>query len=305
MPEKRGVLICVFGPTAVGKTDLTIKLANYFKTEIVSADSRQFYKEMSIGTAKPSVDELSQASHHFIDSHSINEELSAGKYETECLDLLGDLFKKHLVILLTGGSGLYIKAVTDGLPDMPEIPSEIREELNSRLKEEGLESLLSELKTVDPDYYETVDRSNPQRVTRALEMYKATGKPFSSFRVQQSDPRPFDVIKIGLDRPREELYNRINLRVDIMIKEGLIEEVKELIDFREKQALQTVGYKEVFEYFDGNYSEERMIEMIKQNSRRYAKRQLTWFRKETDVRWFHPAQFENIVQYIYQKLGKA
>ena len=303
MPEKQGVLICVFGPTAVGKTELTIKLANKYKTEIISADSRQFYKEMSIGTAKPSKEELERALHHFINSHSISEEISAGQFEKECVSLLNKLFEKHQIVLMTGGSGLYIKAVTDGFSKMPSIPEGIRDELNNRLQNEGLDSLVAELKDIDPKYYKEVDKSNPQRVIRALEMFKATGKPFSSFRDQEVEQRSFKVIKIGLDRPREELYDRINRRVDMMISEGLVNEVEGLVGYRNKQALQTVGYKEVFEYFDGNYTEEKMVEMIKQNSRRYAKRQLTWFRKESGVKWFHPDEFEDIVKYIDKELS--
>lgn len=302
MPQNNRFLVCVFGPTAVGKTELTINLARHFNAQIVSADSRQFYKEMSIGTAKPSKLELDMVKHYFIDSHSITKEISAGMYEKESLKLIDQLFKENNVVMLTGGSGLYIQAVTDGLPDMPEVPSEIRERLNQKLKDQGLESLVNELKDVDPEYFTEVDKSNPQRITRALEMYYATGKPFSSFRSQKPASRPFEIIKIGLDRPREELYDRINRRVDSMIAQGLFDEVKELIQFRDKQALRTVGYKEVFEMMDGLCSKEEAIDMIKQNSRRYAKRQLTWFRKESDVTWFHPDQLQDIITYIESRI---
>ncbi|QSE96936.1 tRNA (adenosine(37)-N6)-dimethylallyltransferase MiaA [Fulvivirga lutea] len=303
MPTDLRYLICVFGPTAIGKTALSIDLAKWLNTEIISCDSRQFFKEMSIGTAKPAKEELAEVKHHFINSHSIEEEFSAGDFEKSILDLTERLFQNSQCIIMTGGSGLYLRAVTDGLPDMPEINSGIREELKDKLNHEGLESLLSELKSVDPEYFEEVDKDNPQRVVRGLEVYRATGKPFTTFRRQSVEERPFEILKIGLDMDRDKLYERINIRVDKMIEDGLLDEVKNLQPYRNKQALQTVGYKEVFSYLDGEHDLETAIELIKRNTRRYAKRQLTWFRKEEDVQWFHPGDLAGIKEFIESRIN--
>lgn len=281
-------LIVIAGPTASGKTAAAINLAQHYQTVILSADSRQFYREMSIGTAKPSWIELAAAKHYFIDSHSITESFSVGDFEKQALALLDDLFKTHDVIILAGGSGLYIKALTEGFDDIPQADPKIREKLNHELATEGIEPLQRKLKEADPDYYDEVDLYNPQRIIRALEVYEATGKPFSSYRKAGINKRPFNILKIALDMPREVLYNRINQRVDIMIEQGLVAEAHELIFQRHLNALNTVGYSELFDHFDDKISLEKAIEQIKQNTRRFAKRQLTWFRKDTAIHWLKP-----------------
>ena len=301
MPEIEKYVICVVGPTAVGKTKTTIELARKFQTEIISADSRQFFKEMDIGTAKPTMSELSRVRHYFINSHSILEEVSAGRFEKEALKLLDTLFKLRPVVLVTGGSGLYIKALLEGLPSMPAVDGEVRIELNQKLKREGIEVLKAELLEADPEYYFQVDLSNPQRVIRALEVIKSTGKPFSTFRKGERRPRPFKVVKIGLERPRDQLYDRINQRVDKMIGDGLLDEVKSLTSHEKVTALQTVGYKELFRHINGEITLEEAVELIKRNTRRYAKRQLTWFKKDNELHWFHPDDKKDIVQYIASK----
>lgn len=302
MPENQNQLISVVGPTAVGKTELTIELAELLNTEIVSADSRQFFREMTIGTAKPSATELGRVKHYFINSHSIETGLSAGGYEKECLTLLIELLSDKNVALLTGGSGLYIKAVLEGLPKMPEIDAEIRDDLNTQLKQHGIETLKSELLKKDPTYYHQVDLSNPQRVIRALEVINKTGKLFSSFRNGTKKKRPFDAINIGLNRNREILYTRINDRVDQMMSSGLLEEVRSLQKYQKLPALQTVGYKELFEHINGQISLDEAIDLIKRNTRRYAKRQLTWFRKDSSIKWFEAEDKEGVVNYIKSKI---
>jgi len=278
-------LIVIAGPTAVGKTAAAIKLAQLLQTEIISADSRQFYREMSIGTAKPDAAELVQAKHHFIDSHSIKESFTVGDFEKEALQLLDELFKTHDKVIMVGGSGLFIQAVTQGFDNLPTAEPKIREQLNNEFAEKGIEYLQQRLKGADPDYYDQVDLNNPQRLIRALEVFEATGKPFSSYRKATINTRPFESIKIVLDLPREELYNRINQRVDIMIEQGLVEEVRSLLLYRHLNALNTVGYSELFNYFDGNTDLQTAIDLIKQNTRRFAKRQLTWFRKDKEMKW--------------------
>ncbi len=290
----------VVGPTAVGKTALAIRLAQYFKTEVLSADSRQFYREMTIGTAKPNAAEQQQAVHHFIDSHSIAEEYSAGDFERDALKLLADLFIHHDDVVLVGGSGLFVRALCEGLDNLPKAPIEVREKLNTLLQEKGLEALQQKLQDVDPAYYATADIQNPQRVVRALEVFEATGKPFSSFRQQEFLERPFEICTIGLNMERPELYGRINRRVDLMMDSGLLEEVKSLLPYRHKPALLTVGYAEIFDYLDGKCSLEEAVDRIKQNSRRYAKRQITWFKKHGNTRWFSPYAWDEILAYIEQ-----
>lgn len=275
-----------------------IALARHFQTEIISADSRQFYKEMSIGTAKPDKDELAQVKHHFINSHSIKEEYSAGDFEKDALSLLDKLFKQHDVVVMVGGSGLFIRAVCEGLDNLPKAPATIRERLNSIFEREGIEPLRQQLKDVDPDYYDTADTQNPQRVIRALEVYEATGRPFSAFRVREMAHRPFETITIGLNTEREKLYERINNRVDKMIEDGLVEEVRSLLPYRDKPALLTVGYAEIFDYLDGTISREEAVLRIKQNSRRYAKRQITWFKKYGDTVWFEPDDMVGVLIFI-------
>jgi tRNA dimethylallyltransferase len=286
-------LIVIAGPTASGKTAAAIQLANHFNTVVVSADSRQFYREMSIGTAKPSATELAAAPHYFIDSHSITEPFSVGDFEKQCLQLLDELFKVYNVIILAGGSGLYIKAVTEGFDDLPSADTHIRDKLNSELVEKGILALQERLKVVDPVYYNEVDVNNPQRIIRALEVYEATGKPFSSYRTATTNTRPFNIIKLGLDMDREQLYNRINKRVDIMVEQGLVEEVKALLPYRHVNALNTVGYSEIFDHFDGKSDLPTAKAAIKQNTRRFAKRQLTWFRKDKEMIWLNAAD-ENL-----------
>jgi tRNA dimethylallyltransferase len=278
-------LIVIAGPTAVGKTEAAIGLAQHFNTVVVSADSRQFFREMSIGTAKPSEEELAAAKHYFIDSHSITESFSVGDYEKQAIALLDELFKTHDTVILAGGSGLYIKAVCEGFDDLPVAPPEIRGRLNSELDEHGINYLQEKLKNADPDYYHEVDLNNPQRLIRALEVFETTGKPFSSYRVATINKRPFTIIKLALNMPREVLYDRINRRVDLMVQQGLIDEVRLLLPYRHVNALNTVGYSELFDYFDGKTDLETAIALIKQNTRRFAKRQLTWFRRDTDTIW--------------------
>ena len=282
MSSEKPFLICIVGATAIGKTALAIKIAKAFNAEIISADSRQFFKEMSIGTAVPNEEELSAVPHHFIQNKSIFEDYSVGDFERDALSLLKDLFEKKKVAVMVGGSGLYVDAVVKGLDYFPEVPSEIREQLNFELNEKGLETLQDELKNADPTYFEKVDIQNPHRIIRALEIYRATGKPYSSFLNIENTKRNFKTLYIGLTAERETIYARINQRVDQMIEAGLIDEAKSLFGYKEKNALQTVGYRELFEYFDGKYSLEKAVEEIKKNTRHYAKRQMTWFRKNLE-----------------------
>ena len=278
-------LIVIAGPTAIGKTAAAILLAQHFNTVILSADSRQFYREMSIGTAKPTPAELAAAKHYFIDSHSVTQPFSVGDFETQGLTLLDQLFKTHDVVILAGGSGLYVKAITEGFDNIPNATEGIREKLNEELKEKGIAHLQEKLKIADPDYYQQVDINNPQRVIRALEVFETTGQPFSSFRKADTNVRLFNIIKIALDMPRELLYSRINQRVDGMMQQGLLNEVKELTPYRHVNALHTVGYSELFDHLDGKIDLDKAIDQIKQNTRRFAKRQLTWFRKDKDFHW--------------------
>lgn len=281
-------LIVVVGPTASGKTTYAIELAKKFNSEIISADSRQFFREMSIGTAKPTPEELSQAKHHFIDSHSIKDSFSVGDFEKQALAVLDDIFKTHDTAIMVGGSGLYIKAVCEGFDDLPVASIGIRERLNREFEEKGITLLQEKLKVADPVYYDEVDLNNPQRLIRALEVWESTGRPFSSYRKAEAAQRPFEIKKIGLDLPREVLYQRINDRVDEMVKHDLVEEVKSLLPYRHLNALNTVGYSELFDHFDGKTDLNTAIALIKQNTRRFAKRQLTWFRKDTSIEWLKP-----------------
>ena len=298
-------LICVVGPTAIGKTALSIKLAKYFDTEIISADSRQFYKEMNIGTAVPTKEELKQAKHHFIQHISIEESYSVGDFEREAIIKLGELFKKKGVVIMVGGSGLYVDAVTKGLDDFPEIDESIRIKLNQELETKGLDYLQDKLKKLDIDAYNKIALDNPRRVIRALEVCIQTGKPYSSFLQKKENKRSFDTIYIGLTAERKIIYDRINQRVDIMIKEGLVEEANNLIPKKHLNALETVGYKELFNYFDKEWTLDFAISEIKKNTRRFAKRQLTWYRKNEDVAWFdYQNPLEKIVNYLENTLKK-
>jgi len=299
-------LIVVVGPTAVGKTALCVRLAQHFGTDVISADSRQFYREMNIGTAKPTAAEQKGIVHHFVDSHSIADEYNAAAFEQDVLQLLqNSIFPKHKTCLMAGGSTLYVKVITDGMDDIPDTDPAVRQQLQAILETEGLATLLAQLDSLDPVYALQVDRANPQRVMRALEVCLSTGKPYSSFRSGKKTERPFRMIKIGLNRDREELYRRIDQRMDEMLQNGLVEEARELYPYKDKNALQTVGYQEIFDFFDGKYDEAEMIRLLKRNSRRYAKRQLTWFARDPGYHWFHPDQFEAIVAYIEEKMREA
>lgn len=279
-------LLIILGPTAVGKTDYSIETALRYGSPIISCDSRQIYKEMTIGTAVPSAEQLSAVQHYFIHSHTVTELYTAGKYELEALDLINRLFAEgHETLVMAGGSGFYIDALVNGLDDFPSADLELRAELTARLQEEGVESLRQELRMLDPESYATIDIANGQRVVRALEVCLMTGKPFSSFKTSQTKKRDFEIEKIGLTRPRDVLYDRINRRVVQMIDDGLVEEVRSLTQYRDLAALQTVGYKEIFDYLDGMYDLGRAIELIQRNTRRYAKRQLSYWGRDKSINW--------------------
>lgn len=297
MLEKK-YLIIIGGPTASGKTALAIQLAQHFSTEIISADSRQFFREMSIGTAKPSLEELSQAPHHFINNLSIHDEYSVGDFEKDVLIRLNELFQQKDVVIMVGGTGLYIRAVCEGLDDFPEVPLSIRHDLEVVLEEKGIEILQNELKEVDPIYYEEVDKDNPKRLIRALSIFKASGQPFSSFRTKSKVERPFECIYIALDIPRDVLYDRINRRVDIMVTQGLVDEARALFPYKYLNALQTVGYSELFDYFEGKMTLNEAIDKIKQHTRNYAKRQSTWFRKDKHWQYFSTSNAIDVIAYI-------
>jgi len=299
---KSNFLIIIAGPTAVGKTDLCIKLAKKFNTSIISSDSRQFFIEMDIGTAKPDIKELQEVKHFFINQLSVQETYDVRKFENDALILLDRLFEDHKCVILTGGSGLYIDAVCKGFDDIPSVDPGIRAELMEIYQVYGLARLQELLFQADPDYYETVDRENPHRLIRALEVYRGTGKPFSSYREKKVADRPFSIIKIGLERERAELYDRINKRMDLMVDRGLFEEAASLYPLRHLNALQTVGYSEIFEHIDGEYGREEAIRLMKRNSRRYAKRQMTWFRRDDDYTWFHPSQTDQIISFITDQM---
>ena len=295
-------LISIVGPTAIGKTGLAIKLAQHYSTDIMSCDSRQFYKEMTIGTAVPSTSELAEAKHHFIQNISIHEKYSVGDFERDGLAFLDEYFQNNNLCIMVGGSGLYEKAITTGFDIFPEIDPIFREQLNQELETDGIEKLQLELKQVDPIYYEEVDIYNKQRVIRALEIYRGSGQPFSKFRNQDLNKRPFNIIKIGLELPRQEMYDRINQRVDIMMNEGLLDEAKSLYPLKELNALQTVGYRELFDFFEDKIDLNFANEEIKKNTRRFAKRQMTWFKKDQDVNWFSPLEKEEIINFINSKI---
>jgi tRNA dimethylallyltransferase len=300
-PQK--YLVTVAGPTAVGKTALSIRLARDLGTEIISADSRQFFRELSIGTAKPTPQELMQAKHHFVDSHSISEAYSAGDFERDALAMLGDLFQKYDIVVMTGGSGFYVKAVLEGLDDLPAPLPGLRESLTQKLHDNGLSPLQEEIRLLDPEFAATPEIANPQRVMRALEVFHTSGTPISQFKLKNTRDRPFLPINIALDRDRAELYQRIDQRMDMMLQEGLVTEAKNVIAYREHHALKTVGYREVYSYLDGEYDEAEMKRLLKQNSRRYAKRQLTWFRHQGNFEWFHPGEYDRILEYVRQQAG--
>lgn len=302
MSSKQPTLIVIVGPTGSGKTALAVTLARHFFTPIISTDSRQFYRGLPIGTAQPTAEELSLAEHHFIADREVEDDFNSGRYEHEALARLDELFKSHDVVIAVGGSGLYIQALCEGMDNLPEADDELRQRLKQRLESEGLEAMYMELCQLDPEYADVVDRHNPARVMRALEVCITSGKPYSEQRKGTKQTRPFRIIKIGTDLPRDILYERINLRVDMMIADGLEAEARAMLPKRHLNALQTVGYREMFDYFDGKCSLDEAVELIKRNSRRYAKRQLTWFRRDADIAWFSPHDIEPIISHINAKI---
>lgn len=299
---RRPTLIVIVGPTGSGKTSLSIALAQHYAAPIISTDSRQVYRGMAIGTAQPSFEELAAAEHHFIADREIFDDFNCGRYEQEALKCLEELFKRHEVVVAVGGSGLYIQALCDGLDALPEADDGLRAELKHRLETEGIERLVEQLRELDPKYVAELDVYNPQRVVRALEVCLVTGRPYSELRSGNVAKRDFDIIKIGTEMDREVLYDRINRRVDIMLNDGLLKEVEALLPHRHLNSLQTVGYREFFDYFDGKCSLEESVELVKRNSRRYAKRQMTWFRRDEAIAWFAPDKVEEIIEYINGKI---
>ena len=297
-------LIVLTGPTGIGKTKVGISLAHHFNSVIVSADSRQIFRELSIGTAVPNPAELESVKHYFIQTHSIFEDYNASKFETEALEVINGLFKNFNPVFLVGGSMLYIDAVCNGIDIMPDADLEIRKSLKNRLETEGIESLRFQLKKLDPDYYNIVDLKNPNRIIHALEISILTGKPFSSFRSNPKKTRPFTTIKIGLDCEREVLHKKINTRVDEMIELGLEKEALELFQYEQLNALNTVGYREFISFFKNEITREKAIELIKRNTRRYARKQLTWFRNDKDVKWFEPGQLKEIITFIENRVNE-
>ena len=297
-------LVVITGPTAVGKTALTIELAQHYGIPIINADSRQIYRELKIGTARPTDEQLQQVHHYFVGTLSINDYYNASMYEQDVLKVMDDINTQHPSTtthhLLSGGSMMYIDAVCNGIDDIPTVRDEIRQEMKRRYQEEGLEALCADLQRLDPEHYAIVDRQNSRRVIHALEICYQTGRTYTSYRTQSRKERPFRLVKIGLNRDRDELYNRINERVDQMMSEGLLDEVKALLPYRDNNALNTVGYKELFDYIDGRWSLDEAVERIKGNTRRYARKQLTWFKRDQQMRWFHPDQQQEILNYISQ-----
>jgi tRNA dimethylallyltransferase len=291
-------LIVILGPTGIGKTELSIELALMLKTVIISSDSRQVYKELKIGTAAPKDEDLQRVQHFMIGNKSIHHYYSAGIYEEEVLEILKDIFKTKDTAILAGGSGMYIDAVCKGIDYLPDVDQSLRNKLLKQFEDEGIESLRFDLQRLDPEQYKVVDLNNPKRILKALEVCIQTGKTYTSFLTKPNKERAFKIIKIGLEREREDLYDRINQRVDIMFGEGLEEEARRYFEFRGLNSLNTVGYKELFEYFEGKYDFEEAKRLIKRNSRRYAKRQMTWFKRDSEINWFHPEEMDNIIDYI-------
>lgn len=291
-------LIVIVGATGSGKTDLSIRVAQRYAAPIISTDSRQVFRGLPIGTAQPTKEQLQAVEHHFIASYDLTDNFNCGEYEVQALALLDRLFTEHDAVVAVGGSGLYVKALCDGMDDLPQADERLRQELTMRYQTEGIEPLVEQLRQLDPEYYEVIDRSNPARVLRALEVCLQTGIPYSQQRLGIRKQRPFKIVKIGVDMPRDVLYDRINRRVDIMMADGLEQEARAVYHLRHLNSLQTVGYKEMFDYFDGNISREEAVELVKRNSRRYAKRQLTWFRRDEQIRWFSPDDLDAIVKTI-------
>lgn len=295
-------LIVLIGPTGVGKTELSLRIAGHYHTSIISSDSRQLYADLKIGTAAPTQEQLQRVQHHFVGTLKLTDYYSAAQYETEVLHLLDRLFQHQDTILMTGGSMMYVDAVCKGIDDIPTVDNETRQLMLERYENEGLEILCAELKLLDPEYYKIVDLKNPKRVIHALEICYMTGKTYTSFRTRSAKQRSFNIVKIGLTRDREELYSRINHRVDQMMEDGLLNEVKAVYPHKHLNSLNTVGYKELFKYFDGEWELPFAIDKIKQNSRIYSRKQMTWFKRDTDIRWFHPDQEEEILAYLEERL---
>lgn len=291
-------LIVLLGPTAVGKTDISIDIAQHLNCDIISADSRQFFREMKIGTARPSDDQLARVKHHFIAFLSVRDYYSSNRYEKDVLDLLSELFQNNNIALMSGGSAMYIDSVCQGIDDIPDADPAVREQLNRKYEEEGIRGLRIMLKILDPEYYKNVDLKNYKRIIRALEICETTGLPYSSFLKKQRRERNFNILKIGLERPREELYERIDRRVDEMIVQGLENEVASLYEYKEMNALNSVGYNEFFDYFGGRITKEKAIELIKRNTRRFAKRQITWWAKDKDISWFQADDIRGIIEFL-------
>ncbi len=298
-------LIVIVGPTAIGKTSMAIEVAKHFNTEILSSDSRQFYKEMNIGTAVPSQEELSAVKHHFIQHLSVHQAYSVGEFERDAIAFINEFFKTHDTLVMVGGSGLYEKAVTQGLDEFPEVDPRIRKQLNDELDLMGLTKLQQELKEADPTYYQEIDIENPHRIIRALEIVRGTGKPFSSFLSKNTKKRNFETIKIGLTLERSEIYDRINRRVDIMMEDGLLDEVKGLYDLKDLNALNTVGYSDLFNYLNEVWGLDFAVAEIKKNTRRFAKRQLTWYRKDEKITWFDPKAKIDVIEFLNKRINTS
>ena len=301
MNTKRGTLIVVAGPTGSGKSALAVRLAQYYNAPIISTDSRQVFRGLAIGTAQPTAEELAAATHYFIADREVEDDFNSGRYEAEALALLERLFEDNEYVVAVGGSGLYIQALCEGMDNLPEADKTVREALQQRLKSEGLEALVAELRERDPEYAAKVDINNPSRVMRALEVCIVTGRTYTEQRIGQKAERSFNIVKIATDMPRDVLYDRINRRVDMMVADGLVEEARAVYSKRNLNSLQTVGYREMFDYFDGTISLDEAIELIKRNSRHYAKRQMTWFRRDAEFAWFSPSDIEQIIEYINKK----
>ena len=303
--KQKPYLVVLIGPTGVGKTELSLSIAEHFNTEIISADSRQLYKKLKIGTAAPTPEQLNRVKHHLVGTLELTDYYSAAEYESEAINLLDKLFQKRNICILTGGSMMYVDAVCRGIDDIPTVDKITRNTLLARYENEGLEQFCAELKLLDPTYYDKVDLRNHKRVIHALEICYMTGQPYSSFLTNKTKKRPFHIVKVGLTRERDELYDRINSRVLEMVKDGLIEEVRSVYPYKDLNALNTVGYKEIFNYLDNTWTKEFAIQKIQQNSRNYAKKQLSWFKRDQEIQWFHPDDKNKIIKHIEQEIGHS